>query len=1002
MSNVMISANYLRALCKWFKRKWIDYGSLSESFSGDYNMNYTSTNHVVSVGELLAFLYYISKKVCKNGAYDATTKDNLITQHQELLIDQDVIQNKVKQVLNNCFTTVTTQVSPKGAGMIFVDLNQCWPEDLIYIHDNTNIVIKAVKGINYQAYQVPTPGYQLNTSIPNITGTSSSNATTFNTSADTLLIANYTANYLATNGNYFYYVSTISDTEQIRLFGNVLTMRGGNTSDNSTITIVNYTNTQNTTQGGNTTMNSIIDDYHSFIISAYPCVKSDDPKGHTYILKENSRYTNKVLPGYQYLQKVVINTSNGLEAGNYVNMPELTDVYINSGTQPCTLGQDQYFPVSAFHNNPKLDNMYINLDHPLCLRAETFDAQYVPFCNNASNFTIWVRARTIPFYLNDTLMTSWTNGYSDAWTGWVSSGASTYISSAYKYRVTQSTSSSGGYDQVTTLQVSQLRSNTAHKICIQNPQTNSFWLADITSSSCSSGTKVGSSGTITSLNNFHIIYSDYPLTNSTLTSVNTRYGITVDSGSASYKPYVFINDIAYTDGILIYENTPVEIAVTRPGYSSSFKIYKADGSLQENAVEMASFILTGNIQIRSIVLTPINYTVSVTSANGSVEFKVNNASKTATQNGNIYTINNVHIGDSVQMTIYPNTNYEFSRWNDGPNTATRTITIGTSDESFTATCTSTVVNTYTVVVNNNGNGTAVITKVNGEAITETTTTQVSAGNTVTIKSKNPTSGYSFDKWSDGVYIDERTITINQNTTITAMFDVGTSPSPSYFTRADFLQSLAPSSDNGGFIDTGLPMSNSNVYNSYRHEFKLRFDDTNYAAQGAIWNSNGGTFGVINRTNDNNIALKRSKDGPNGNNTLTKTISKDNQWHIYDLNSPTAIKIDGNAVTSTSQVQISTSSSSVPQGNIILFGRVCYPWNGTSFIQKQYQNYTGYYNTYKMSIAYYKIYNSSGTLLHYFIPARFMAQGGVYGMWDRISGNFIAVTNNYTDWQLGTF
>ena len=126
-------------------------------------------------------------------------------------------------------------------------------------------------------------------------------------------------------------------------------------------------------------------------------------------------------------------------------------------------------------------------------------------------------------------------------------------------------------------------------------------------------------------------------------------------------------------------------------------------------------------------------------------------------------------GTEVTLTATPNEGYEFSSWSDGNTDQSRTITI-TQNTTLTANfsentqSTGEITPSYTLTVNAGAGGSVSST---GGTYDE--------GVQVTI-SATPDSGYSFSSWSDGSTDQSRTITITQNTTLTANFSENTTSS----------------------------------------------------------------------------------------------------------------------------------------------------------------------------------------------------------------------------------
>ncbi len=112
-------------------------------------------------------------------------------------------------------------------------------------------------------------------------------------------------------------------------------------------------------------------------------------------------------------------------------------------------------------------------------------------------------------------------------------------------------------------------------------------------------------------------------------------------------------------------------------------------------------------------------------------------------------------GQEVTIKAIPQEHYHFVQWNDGDKNAIRTIVV-TSDTTFTAEF---AINQYTVEVLSENNEAGLVTGSGTfEALAE-----------VTIMAAVCKDGYQWDRWSDGVALAGRKITLTSDTTLTAYF-----------------------------------------------------------------------------------------------------------------------------------------------------------------------------------------------------------------------------------------
>ena len=123
----------------------------------------------------------------------------------------------------------------------------------------------------------------------------------------------------------------------------------------------------------------------------------------------------------------------------------------------------------------------------------------------------------------------------------------------------------------------------------------------------------------------------------------------------------------------------------------------------------------------------------------------------------------VAYGTQLTLVATPDTGYDFTGWSDGDASSSRTIIVD-SDTSLT---TATQIQSFTVNImsSDNQEGLVVVNGTPGDYITH-----VNYGTVLTLTTQ-PTTGYDFLMWSDGVIADQRTITVTQDITLRATFAV---------------------------------------------------------------------------------------------------------------------------------------------------------------------------------------------------------------------------------------
>ncbi|MBQ6275699.1 MAG: leucine-rich repeat domain-containing protein, partial [Bacteroidales bacterium] len=139
----------------------------------------------------------------------------------------------------------------------------------------------------------------------------------------------------------------------------------------------------------------------------------------------------------------------------------------------------------------------------------------------------------------------------------------------------------------------------------------------------------------------------------------------------------------------------------------------------------------------------VQHTITALSANGTMG---------SVSGGGTYTE-----GTTATLTANANAGYRFSAWNDNNTDNPRIITV-TGDAIFIATFKTLPQHTIAVLANNDTYGTVD----GGGTFTEGTEIQISAV---------PNENYIFIQWNDGNTDNPRTITVTENVTYTAQFDV---------------------------------------------------------------------------------------------------------------------------------------------------------------------------------------------------------------------------------------
>ena len=117
------------------------------------------------------------------------------------------------------------------------------------------------------------------------------------------------------------------------------------------------------------------------------------------------------------------------------------------------------------------------------------------------------------------------------------------------------------------------------------------------------------------------------------------------------------------------------------------------------------------------------------------------------------------IGSTITISATADSHYHFTAWNDGDTNATRSITVGSSDVTFTA---SFAIDRFLINVGVN----------DSDYGTVTGTGYYDYGTQVTI-SATPNEHYHFTQWQDGDVTNPRTVTVTSNMTFVATLAIDT-------------------------------------------------------------------------------------------------------------------------------------------------------------------------------------------------------------------------------------
>ena len=261
-------------------------------------------------------------------------------------------------------------------------------------------------------------------------------------------------------------------------------------------------------------------------------------------------------------------------------------------------------------------------------------------------------------------------------------------------------------------------------ITIPNSVTSIGWYAF---DGCSSITSITIPSSVTSIGND--AFSDCTsLTSITIPNSVTFIGQSAFSGCTSLTTIICKAIEVPTLGYYVFDNIPqTEATLYVP--AESLEDYKA-------ANQWKYF---GNI----LPIDNITYSITLT---------CNPEHGTVSGDG-VY-----QVGETATLTATPKDGYEFVRWSDGSTANPRTLTV-TADLTLTAEFAKINIPTYTVTLTcNPEHGT-----VSGDGVYQ-------AGETATLIA-TPKDGYEFVRWSDGNTANPRTLTITEDVTLTAEFNL---------------------------------------------------------------------------------------------------------------------------------------------------------------------------------------------------------------------------------------
>jgi hypothetical protein len=186
-------------------------------------------------------------------------------------------------------------------------------------------------------------------------------------------------------------------------------------------------------------------------------------------------------------------------------------------------------------------------------------------------------------------------------------------------------------------------------------------------------------------------------------------------------------------------------------------------------------------------------------------------------------------GTNVNITATPNTNYHFVQWQDGNIANPRTITVDetTPDVTYTATFAPNVTY-YTLSISAGSNG-SVNTAVNGQKEEGTQVDIVATADMF----------YAFVEWSDGNTDNPRTVTMNDNVTLTASFAIANPMALSDNETASYYSAYDALADETGVNVQLMRTFKSNTWSTVCLPFSIDLQESgNEAYDGAFFTFQG--------------------------------------------------------------------------------------------------------------------------------------------------------------------
>ena len=259
-------------------------------------------------------------------------------------------------------------------------------------------------------------------------------------------------------------------------------------------------------------------------------------------------------------------------------------------------------------------------------------------------------------------------------------------------------------------------------------------------------------------------WSDGSTVQSRTISVSQNLTLTANFTAITYSINLTANSGGSVSGGGSYQQgTQVNLTAT-PNTGYTFSSW-SDGSNEQNRV----ISVTQNLTLTANFVS-ITYTLTVSSGTG--------GSVTSSSLSSIETTGGTYnYGSQVSLYASPNTGYTFSSWSDGSTQQSRTISMS---QNTTITANFTAI-TYSINLTANSGG-----SVSGAG-------SYTQGTQVTL-SATPNTGYLFSSWSDGSTEQSRTISVSQNLTLTANFEIISTGTTSY--------SINVSANSGGTVSGG--------------------------------------------------------------------------------------------------------------------------------------------------------------------------------------------------------